>query len=335
MPLNHCILHKIERSTPGNSIKTELKNEENNPSGPIFSLFEQLKHSFQRSAQKQFGHFDRSIEDNPLPEWIKGHTQEKISFSSLSQRFVDDLKSKLGDSEDSFSAHILIAQETIMEQSLLYIFWINHTEAIHIDTMMEVASSRYIDTKKISFAIKLNLDEWLKEASPKYLSMITARGEKILCEAFTRSIGFSPGVDIVEETQEFLRIVDEYTQELPSETANETKSKVIEYCVEKDKRGEPVIFEEISSQINDQEPLQFSSFITDKQENPSPTLNTDRGSLKRYMRFFGRDKNMSISFSSDRIGEDIIYDSHSGRLSINTIPKSLKQQLAKHNATED
>ena len=332
MPLNHCILHKIERTAPGGDITTELRSEENSSSGPVFSLFEQLKHSFQRSSQKQFGHFDQTLEDNPLPAWIKEQQEEKIAFTSFSQRYVEDLKIKLDDSEDAFSAHILIAQETVMEQSLFYIFWINHVESIYIDSNGDVANTRYIDTKKVSFAIKLNLAEWLEENSPKYLSMIVSKGDKVLTDAFSRSIGFGTGVDTVKETTSFLAIVDQFTETLPEEKAVETKTKVLDYCVEQDKLGEPVVFEEISQQINESAPMEFSSFVTDKQEIPTPTLNTDRGSLKRYMRFFGRDKNMSISFSSDLFGEHISYEPNSGRLTINTVPKSLKQQLIKHNS---
>lgn len=332
MSLNHCILHKIERTAPGGDITLALKADENNSSGPIFSLFEQLKHSFQRSSQKQFGHFDPNLEDNPLPAWIKQQQEDKIAFHSFSQRYVEDLKIKLDDSEDAFSAHILVAQETIMEQSMLYIFWINHVESIYIDSNMEVANTRYIDTKKISFAIKLDLEEWLEQNSPKYLSMITSRGDKVITDAFSRSIGFGSGVDTVKETTSFLAIVDQYTETLPEEKAVETKTKVLDYCVEQDKRGEPVVFEEISQQINEAAPLEFSSFVSDQQETPSPTLNTDRGSLKRYMRFFGRDKNISISFSSDLFGEHIRFEPESGRLTISAVPKSLKQQLIKHNS---
>ena len=330
MPLNHCILHKIERPAPGTDIKTTFKSEENNASGPIFSLFEQLKHSFQRSAQKQFGHFDSELEENPLPQWIKEQQQEKLSFSSLSENLVSDLQHKLDDSDDAFSAHILIALETVMEQQQLYVFWMEHTEAIYIDSDLNVANSSYVNSKKMHYAIKCHLTEWLEEDSQKYLAMITSRGNKVITDAFTKCIGFASGVDIVGETKEFLNIVNDYAESLPEEKAKEAKEKVIEYCVERNSVGEPVVIEELSNQLNESAPLEFSSFVSDKQEIPRPSLHTDRSSLKRFIRFFGRDKDMSISFSSGRFGGDITYNPMSGALTLNQIPKSLKQQLNKH-----
>ncbi|MGK0441379.1 MAG: nucleoid-associated protein [Pseudohongiellaceae bacterium] len=330
MPLNHCILHKIERPAPGTDIISTLKSEENHASGPIFSLFEQLKHSFQRSAQKQFGHFDRTQEDNPLPQWIKEQQEKKLSFSSLSENLVEDLKQKLDNSEDAFSAHILVAIETVMEQQILYVFWLEHTEAIHIDSDQNIATSSFINTKKMHYAIKCHLSEWLEEDSQKYLSMIASRGNKVLTDAFSKTIGFALGVDVVGDTKEFLNIVNEYADSLPEEKAKETKEKVIEYCVERDSIGEPVVIEQLSNHLNESAPLEFSSFVSDKQEVLKPSLHTDRSSLKRFIRFFGRDKDMSISFSSGRFGGDITYDPMSGALTLNQIPKSLKQQLNKH-----
>ena len=80
-------------------------------------------------------------------------------------------------------------------------------------------------------------------------------------------------------------------------------------------------------ELNENAPTEFVNFVSENQQAPKVEMYTDRGSLKRYIRFFGRDKDMSISFSADMVGQDIIYDEHSGTLTIKRIPKSLKQQL--------
>ena len=330
MTLEHCIVHKIERVSPGSDIRTDIKTRESDGSGPVFSLFEQVKHSLQRSGQKQFGHFDQAQEDNPLPQWLKEQQAGKITFESLSARFINDLEIKLGDTEDAFDAHVLIAQEAVLGQQLFYIFWLTHHEAPCIDSDLEVGGSRYIDTQKIHYAIKLHMDDWLGEESHTYLTLVSSRGNKALGDAFGKSIGFGKGVNSKEETQEFLAIVDQYAESLPEEKVLENKAKVIEYCIEQDKVGEPVRIEEISSELDDKEPLQFSSFVSDRQQQKKPEVHTDRGSLKRYIRFSGRDKKMSISFDADRFGKDIVFEPDSGRLIISKVPKALEQQLSKH-----
>jgi nucleoid-associated protein len=67
--------------------------------------------------------------------------------------------------------------------------------------------------------------------------------------------------------------------------------------------------------------------VAERQQAPAVEMYTDRSSLKRYVRYFGRDKNMSISFSADMFGQEIVYDEVAGTLTIKQIPKSLKQQL--------
>ena len=327
MSIKHSIIHHIERPAPGHDIETQVREQENSGVGPVHSLLEQLKQSFQRSSQKQYGHFDRDNTETPLCGWLQEQQQGKASFANLSQRMLQHLQQKLGDNDEVFSVHVLFVLETVMEQDIFYVFWINHRDANHIDSHLEVASARFVDPAKLQYAAKIYLTEWLEDDSQKYLALLSSRGNKNLSDAFTDFIGFTNGVDLAEDTGEFLGILDRYAESLPEEKVTEYKGKILDYCIDQDKKGQPVVFDEISSQLDDNEPKGFSSFISDNQQTPKTEIYTDRSSLKRYVRYFGRDNSMSISFSADMFGEDIIYDPRSGTLTLKRIPKSLQQQL--------
>jgi len=327
MTLKHCIIHHIERSAPGSEVTTRLREQENQIAGPAYSLFEQLKQSYQRSSQKQYGYFDRESDDSPLPGWLREHHLGKSSFSRISQRMLEQLQQKMGEHDEAFSAHLMIAVDSVMEQDQLYIFWIDHVDAAQIDASLDVAHSRYIDSNRLVYSARVYVDEWLQEESPKYLSVITSRGNKNIADAFSGFVGFSTGVNLVEETHEFLTIVDQYAQSLPDDKVNEHRGQILDYCVDQDKQGAPVVFEDISRQLNEAQPEHFSAFVSERQQAPASEMYTDRSSLKRYVRYFGRDKNMSISFSADMFGQEIVYDEAAGTLTIKQIPKSLKQQL--------
>jgi nucleoid-associated protein len=329
MTLKHSIIHKIARPVPDSPLTTQARETENSCTGPIASLFEQLKRNYLGRSQKQYGHFDSEQGDNPLPGWLKDLQLGKSTFASFSKRLLDHLQNALGEYEDGFEAHLLLALERVLEQDRFYIFWITHAEAQHIANNLEVETARFIDSAKLQYAARINLDEWQEEDSQKYFSLLTAKGNKALGEAFTRFCGFSEGLDLVEDTREFLDIVDQYAQALPAESVREYKTRVLDYCMEQDRHGEPVVIKELSNQLNETAPEEFASFVSDKQQQPKAELHTDRSSLKRYIRFFGRDKNISISFSSDIFGEDIQYDELSDTLTIKKIPKSLKDQLKK------
>ncbi len=330
MPLKHCILHKIERPVPGADIKTTLREQENNGDGAIYSLFEQLKQTYLRSSQKQYGFFDNTLEDSPLPQWLKEQIEGKSAFDSFSRRAMSHLLQLLENTDEVFSAHLLFAVETILEQDQFYIFWINHSEALNINTELDVAMNQYIDTAKLHYAAKVQLEEWLQQDSPKYLSLMSTRGNKALSDAFGRFTGFTAGIDLVEQTSEFLGIVDAYADTLEADKVSDYKNQVIDYCVQQDRQGAPVVFDELSNQLNENAPKHFSSFVSEQQQDNKQEIHTDRSSLKRYIRFFGRDNSMSISFAADKFGSDICYDPQTGELLIKNIPKSLKQQLARH-----
>lgn len=327
MSLTHCILHHIERATPGGPVTLGLRDKENQSTGNCFSLFEQLKQAFQRSGLKQYGTFDPARSDNPVPGLIRDQLDGRQSFAAMSHRVLKHLQAAMEKHQEPFSAHILIGMDRVMEQNQCYLFWINHIEANCIDSDLDVAITRYIDSTRLQFGWRLFVDEWLQRETPKYLAMVASRGNKILTDAFSDFVGFSTGLDLVEDTHEFLQIVDDYMDTLAPEQTADVKGKIVDYCVDQDKVGAPIVFDELSSQLDESAPEKFAHFVSHRQQDPKTEIYADRGSLKRYMRFFGRDNTMSISFSSDLFGEDVVYDEKLETLTLKRIPKSLKQQL--------
>lgn len=327
MALAHCIIHHLERAVPGGDVSIRHRDNENPPGSGAWSLFEQLKQTYQRSGLKQYGTFDRTVGDNPLPGWFKEYNEGKSPFARFSARLAERLQLAMEQHQEPFSAHILLAIDEVMGENQWYLFWINHVEASCIDKDLEVLSALYIDTAKLQFGARLYIDEWLNEDTPKYLSMITSRGNRVLTDAFSQFLGFSEGLDLVEDTSEFLQIVDEYVDTLPEEKTADVKGKIVDYCVEQDKIGEPIVFGDLSSQLDQSAPEKFAHFVAKQQQDPRTEIYADRRSLKRYTRYFGRDNTMSISFSSELYGDEIVYDEAADTLTIKRIPKSLKQQL--------
>jgi nucleoid-associated protein len=104
---------------------------------------------------------------------------------------------------------------------------------------------------------------------------------------------------------------------------------VVNYCLDQDRAGEPVELNALSRHVDEAEPEALKNFYTEHFAEPPP-LYADRKQLKRYTRFFGRDNDLSIGFSTLMLRRDILYDESSGKLTIRAIPKSLKSQLACH-----
>jgi len=330
MSIKHCIIHSIKRTAEGGDVNINLRDVENTPEGPIVSLFTQLKQSFQRSAMRQYGLFDPEQGDNPLPGWLKQYESESMGFASVTKKMTEHLKSKLEEIQEGFSAHIFYIVEELLEESQLYIFWINHTEAQFIDSDLDIDNLNYIESSKMNFVLKLDFNQWQVENWQQYISVITSRGSKEVSHSFLQFCGFISSVNLQQQTNEFLGIVEEYAQTLTPEDSKQYKNKIVDYCVEQDMQGNAVNIKSLSEELNSQEPEHFSDFVKDKQEDPKTEIYAHRNSLKKFVRFYGREKDLSISFSSDMMGDNVIFNPESGELTLKEIPKSLQQQLAKY-----
>jgi nucleoid-associated protein len=330
MSLKHCIIHGIQRPVPGANIQTFISEREEATEGPIASLFEQYRQGFQRSALKQFGHFGSDVM-SVLPGLARDFHEGKSSFIKMTHTLMNHLQESLENYEDAFNAKLLFAVDDLMEQDQFYIFWINHVEALQINNSNEIQYTDYVDPSKVTFAFKIKTEQWLEESSNQYLTILGSRGNPELNEAMEAFAGFTKGLDRAEQTEEFLNIVEAFAEAMPDEQeARDYRSQVMDYCLEQDKTGMPVNVNELSFHVDQKEPTRFAQFAQERQSTPTEEIHTDRARLKRYVRFSGRDKNLTISFSSDRFGEGIVYDSVNDTLIIKEIPKSLKQQLVKH-----
>lgn len=334
MALTQCIIYSFARSAPGQALSVKAGKPYSECIGPVASLFDQLKRAFQRSAQKQFGRFDDEASP-PLAGWAKDYIESKSSFESLAASIMKQLATSMDSIDDAFSAQIMIAEELLLEQKRLYLLWTEFTEALNVNGEGEVESCRYLDGNRLPYALKLHIDEWLLGESNKYMSLLAGRGNKAISEAFKIALGFSQGVDLEKQTKEFLRVVERYTEELPDDKRDSQKEQILDYCVAKDSLGEEIVIADLSELLSPDQPKAFSSFVEQSSQEEQNSLHLHRSSLKRYVRFSGRDKYMSISFSSRLFGDNVVFDANSGELTLKKVPKSLRNQIRRHRDAEE
>jgi nucleoid-associated protein len=142
-------------------------------------------------------------------------------------------------------------------------------------------------------------------------------------------IGFAEDTDRAAKTEEFLEVLDQYAAALPAEKERDYRERVVNYCRDQERTGEPVELKALSRHVDEEAPDALLSFLTERISEPTP-LYTDRTQMKRYTRLYGRDQDLSISFSTMMLGRHITYDENTDTLTIKAIPKSLKSQLARH-----
>jgi nucleoid-associated protein len=149
-------------------------------------------------------------------------------------------------------------------------------------------------------------------------------------QAWKALVGFAENAADAQKTEALLTAIDRYADKLPDEREHEYRAKVAEYCLDQDRAGAPVELKELSRHVDEDAPDALLDFLAQHMEEAALPLYTDRRQLKRYTRLFGRDNDLSIGFSTQMLGNNIIYDENAGTLTIRSIPRSLKSQLARH-----
>jgi len=347
MALLNITAHRIQRIEPSTSSTIFQRDHSWEKNGPIEECFRELKVSAIKRFTKEYGRFSDNYGDYPLSSWLTHFKEEKISFDSFSKKAIEHFKMEIDKHEPPIDGFLFFAYEKLETDEIMHLFFVQHNSAQFIDGNLEINESVYLDTSNIQLSAKINISDWQSEDPHRMANAITLlrwRGEKEITEAFVNFIGFADKVDLGAETEVFLKTVSDYTESLPETEAFQTKKKVVEYCLEQDKSGKPVVMTELATQLKEQTlPSEnsedsrtktklpdFAEFIAEHKPAHKSELIPDRSKLNQFVRISGRDHKLSMSFSSSCLGDSIVYDPESDSLTIHNIPSGLKSRLAKH-----
>lgn len=351
MPVTHFITHRVSKDSQKPSAITQCREQEQPVDEYCHMVMSQLKQIFIGRASKRYGRFDpeRPTVRGLTQNWLQGQQD----FTGWSSRITNLFTDQMDNTDLAIDGYLVFIAEEIADGDRLYMFHLREKSNVTLTEDFTLSETRYIDFSNTGFGLCIDTTLMQTPDADKpgneYFTFSFGRGEKQLQNLFCDFSGFTDTVNTEQETQEFLSIVEEYTQTLPAEAASETREKVISYCMEQDKLGEPVEFREISGQLDDSAPEKFESFVVEKRrenrsqppatENESdiatPDPDTaektefipDRKSLKNYIRYSGKNKDVTLSFSASALGKDINFDAGNNTLTIQNLPDKLLKQL--------
>lgn len=360
MPVTHFISHQINKETQKPAAMVTTTANEVEVDDYCHLVMSQLKGIFVQRASKRYGCF------NPEITRFKGLTlnwlNDQQSFLSWSKKISEQFADMMDNTELEIDGYLAFAVEELADCDKLYIFHLREKSNICLTTDMQFSESRSLDFSNTGFGLCIDITELKKEqeqgkrSEEKYFTFSFGRGDKPIQKLFAEFAGFIDTLDTEQETQEFLEIVEEYAATLPEGESVETKTKVIEYCVEQDKQGEIVEFKTLSGQLDSSAPEKFEQFVALKKRErrqvrpkSESTINDadssssnelahgesiikaelipDRKSLKNYLRYSGKNKEVTLSFAATALGSDISFDPSENSLTIKNLPSRLLKQL--------
>ncbi len=334
MAFTHIIAHRIQRLQPTQSAQLQLRPSIFDTNGKLEELGYELKVNFIRKGGKFYGRFSAETVEFPFSSWLREFREERLSFESFTHKAVQHFASALEKTETILDAYVFFIVEKIEAGELLYVFIVEHTNAIYLDGELVVGDSCFLNSSQFGLAAKISMQDWDGGESATYVAILRERGEKDLSDAFTDFIGFSDKHDVKSDTVEFLKIVDNFTESLDENTAKLTRNKVVDYCLEQNKAGKSVVIKDLSNTLSEElktyEPDHFSRYVDSTQDHIKAEFIPDTSQVRSYARISGRNDSLSMSFDADCLGQNIHYDAASDSLIIKNLPPALKARLLKH-----
>lgn len=330
MAFSHIIAHQLERSSPTGPLGIKKRAELFSSNGKIEEIARELKHTYIKKSGKAFGRFSSDTAAHPLSQWLREYREDKLSFSSFSHTCLNHLKLEIEKTEAVLYAHLFFIQEILEGDQYLYLVVVENNSGSYLDGNLELTDSISLDTQTFNLAARIHLNEWEAGDNANYLALLRWRGEKDLSDMFANFLGFTDKIDPKAQTQELLDMVDQFTQQLDVEAASFTRKSVVNYCLEQAKQDKPVVLQELTSQVQQEQVEQFSEFVKTHSGSLQVEIMAEPSALRQYVRLSGRNELLSMSFASDCLGQSITYDAETDRLIIKDIPPALKARLLKH-----
>jgi len=340
MPITHVIVHHLVKQN-GEKAILSLRPSELENNNPQSTLFELLKNSFTSRISRKHGSFDNTITTAILASEVDIFANDNGYFHTLSTRFMKQLEAIFNQENADINAHFLFFAESDNKQNLFYLFVVSRNEYLTINDTLEITPSYSIDTGSSLCGIKLNIDDWKQRPKYHYLTLVPPKGNQVLSDALHNLSGFGNSIDRNKSTKAFLDNLDAFTQYVSPEKQQKFREQVIDYCEEQESKDQavhiPTLSKSIAKSIEGidceqfiREMLPYNPVNTKISDTNNEVLMIDKRSLRQYIKFSGRDKDLSLTFSSNQLNESIFYNEDEETLTLTNIPKGLKKQLTSH-----
>jgi len=333
MPISHVIAHHLCHGHD-TEVKLSLRSDELVVDEQKDQLLQKLKNSLLSRMARKHGRFSKDEAISLLQTELTAMYGGEGSFTQLCERVMCAFEGVINEHQIELDAHFLFFIEESDLQHVLYLFVVNQSQAQSISDRLDVIPSYFIDTGPSLFGFKVDVNEWKADSQYSYLTVLSPRANLVLSDFFDGLTGLSDNINKEESTIAFLEGVESFVKNVPEGKAEEFRAQVVDYCIVQDQKDEPVNIPGLSKALDGIDCDQFVKEMCSYNPKGEEDVMIDRKSLKRYVKFFGRDKDLSISFSTSHLNSRVHYDIDRDVLSIEGLPKSLRAQLMKHLTSE-
>lgn len=320
MPVTHFSIQQIDKTDTQQASQITTADQPHDIEQYSHSIISEFKRIQGSRAGRQYGSF--SPEHPGFHALLMQWREDQIPFTRFCQQVTRQLGLQLDQHEEVFQGYLCFIAEHLERGDRLFIFHLRQTAALTLNQTLALIETDYIEFSETGFGVSIDLQS-LAENAEKCITLSFGRGDRGIKPVVAEWLGYVDTVDKRAETEHFLALVDTYCNDLPAEESHPLREKVIDYCMDQDKAGEPVAYSALSEQVDEG----LERYV--RQHTPREELIPDRKQLRNYLRFTGKNNDVSISFASTSLGKEVEFDPNQEVLMIRNLPKSLLRQLKK------
>ncbi len=329
MLITHVTAHNLRRDNNADA-QLSLRQKPLAIDEPEERLLDQLKNCFLGRLNREHGSFNMEgeSENSMLAATLRTFLADGQDFTQATIAIMEQMQQLANETGMEINAHCLFfVEQSEDHHHVFYLFIVHQNESLAISDQLDVMPSYTIDTGPSLACIKVDIIEWLIHKHYAYLTLSSPRGKPALCDVLEKLTGFNHGINKKAATKNFLDGVESFAKQLPDDKAREYRDQVVDYCMTQDEKDEPVNIEELAHTLGDIDRDGFVRELRSHHPGEKDELMVDRSSLRRFVKFAGRDKDLSLTFSTYHLHSRIEYDMESDTLTIKGVPKGLRTQL--------
>lgn len=328
MNTKHIIVHSIEKSQHQDQedIVINLRDGELSLDDRVKSLLEGVSKVYTNKTGKAFGKLGQA---RFFSRELKRMYDSEVDFIEFTSIAMNELKGHLAAQPLATGGYLIFVDFENRGTQYFMVVMLKSKEGLSFDDELELMDANHLELDKLHFAARVDVDAWQEDVGWNYVSFVKGRASTSVTVYFKEFLGIEEFSESVKTTQKLITAVTNYYRQelgLDSNDVEEYKKTVHDYCSTKHENEEPIFLDELSRFLDEENPTKFMEYAQESYEIPNE-FQVDKSKLRKFLRYSGKDKGVSISFTSEVFGSRVKYDPEEDILTINQIPATLKKQL--------
>lgn len=329
MNINHIIVHSIKKEQHQDQadIEVHLREEELPVDDRVVALLEGVRGVYTNKTGKAFGELG---EGRFFSRELRRMYDEDVEFIEFTNIAMNELKGHMVAQPLATGGYLMFADFDNHGSHYFMVVMLKSKEGLSFDDELELMDAHHLDLDRLHFAARLDVDAWQGDDDGNNVSFVKGRASTSVTQYFKEFLGIDEFSESVKITQNLITAVTNYYRQdlgLDNDAVEEYKKIIHDYCKTKHENEAPIYLDELSRYLDEENPTRFMEYAQENYEIPNE-FQVDKSRLRKFLRYSGQDKGVSISFTSEVFGSRVKYDPATDVLTINQIPKALKKQLA-------